>query len=54
MESGNVTEIKLRCQKQYLAFKFDPDLRYDIEGKNGNCSIEVLGSHDTRSGFVQS
>ena len=41
---GAVSEIKLRCQKQYLFFKYEPGTQYTVNSKDaGECHIEVIG-----------
>jgi TonB family protein len=51
---GAVSEIKLRCKKQYVFFKFDPTVRYSVSSKAGECSIEVVGDPGTSFDLVQS
>lgn len=54
VRSGGVTEIKLRCKKKYLFFKFDPDLEYTVNPNAGDCDIEVLGDPGTTFNLTQS
>jgi hypothetical protein len=54
VKNGEVSEIKLRCEKQYVYFKYDPTLRYSVSGKSGECYIEVVGDPGTSFDLVQS
>src|SRR6185437_2181693 len=51
---GSVSEIKLRCTKHYLFFKYTPDVQYAIEPNVGECSIEVVGDPGTTFNLTQS
>jgi hypothetical protein len=51
--SGAVSEIKLRCEKQYLFFKYQPGVQYSIGSKKDQCSIEVVGDPGTKFDLVQ-
>lgn len=42
--AGYVAQAKLRCQKKYLVFALDPNLQYEVNGKNGDCWMELDGS----------
>jgi len=44
VDDGYVAQVKLRCQKKYLVFALDPKLQYDINGKDGDCWMELDGS----------
>lgn len=52
--SGRLSEIKLRCDKQYIFFRYDPDIRYEISDKYGMCAIEIVGDPGTQFELVQS
>jgi TonB family protein len=41
---GYISQVKLRCDKGYLYFAFDPKLRYEVNGKYGSCWMELLGA----------
>ena len=51
---GEVAEIKLRCDKKYVFFRFDPDIQYRIADNYGSCSIELVGNPGTTFSLVQS
>jgi hypothetical protein len=50
---GAVAEIKLRCEKAYLFFKYQPDVQYSVSSKSGACGIEVVGDPGTKFDLVQ-
>ena len=51
---GQVSEIKLRCDKKFVSFKHDPDLQYRVADAFGECAIEVIGEPGTRFELIQS
>jgi TonB family protein len=53
VRSGSVSEVKLRCEKQYLFFKWQADIQYSIGSKADRCSIEVVGDPGTTFDLVQ-
>lgn len=52
--SGHVAQLKLRCQRQYVSFAFDPELQYRVADGAGDCWLEVIGDPDTAFDLVQS
>jgi hypothetical protein len=54
VKEGLLTEIKLRCEKRYRFFPFDPKLLYEVSVKDGSCSIELDGEPGTAFKFIQS
>lgn len=52
--SGSIAEIKLRCDRQYVFFRFDPTLQYSIAGNNTGCSMELVGQPGTKFRLIQS
>jgi TonB family protein len=52
--SGRVSEIKLRCDKQYVFFPFDPELKYEVADRFGACAIELVGEPRSTFEFIQS
>lgn len=52
VESGSLTNVKLRCDGKYLAFMFDPSLQYSVSGAD-RCNMELLGEHGTRFELTQ-
>ena len=52
--SGSVAEVKLRCDRQFVLFRFDPALQYTISGNDRTwCSIELVGQPGTQFRLVQ-
>lgn len=54
VSGGHVSEIKLRCQKQYVLFRFQEGVEYTIDDKHGACYMEVLGDLGTEFQLIQS
>ncbi|MBX5462309.1 MAG: TonB family protein, partial [Steroidobacteraceae bacterium] len=50
--SGRVSEIKLRCEKKFLFFRYEPNVRYTVESRVGKCMIQVVGDTGTKFDFV--
>lgn len=50
---GKIEELKLRCEREYLAFPFDPTLQYSVSPKAGTCRLEVIGDGDTEFTLVE-
>ena len=51
--SGAISEIKLRCEKQYLFFKYQPGLEYTIGRHKDQCDIEIIGDPGTKFVLAQ-
>ncbi len=54
VKSGAVSEIKLRCQRKYLLFHYEPDVQYSVGPQAGACAIEVVGNPGTTFDLTQS
>jgi TonB family protein len=52
--SGQVRTLRLRCERTYRMFDFDPQLEYHIASKSGQCELEVDGAPGSRFYLVQS
>jgi TonB family protein len=52
--SGRISEVKLRCEKKYVFFRFDPELQYAINEKFGSCGMELIGDPATQFTLIQS
>jgi TonB family protein len=50
---GAVSQVKLRCQKRYVYFPFDPKLEYTVAGDYGSCTMELDGTPGTRFKLTQ-
>jgi len=53
VKRGAVSQIKLRCQKKYIALKYDPDTQYTVSANAGECGINVIGDPGTKFDLVQ-
>jgi TonB family protein len=54
LASGRIAEIKLRCDKRYVFFRYDPEVMYTIADKYGSCSMELVGEPGTQFKLIQS
>jgi hypothetical protein len=50
---GLIADVKLRCDKGYLTFAFDPNIDYQVQGNYGSCTIQLEGSPGTRLTLTQ-
>jgi TonB family protein len=50
---GHISQVKLRCDRHYRFFTFDPTLQYEVSSKDGECSIELEGAPGTRFKLIQ-
>ena len=53
VSDGFIEQVKLRCDKRYVYFNFDPKLEYQIANADGNCSAEFDGARGTKFKLVQ-
>ena len=51
--AGVVEELKLRCQRSYIFFDFDPEVQYSVSDNAGECTLEILGDAGTTFTLVQ-
>jgi TonB family protein len=54
VSSGKIVEVKLRCDKRYVFFAFDPGLEYRVADPYGACSLELVGDPGTQFKLRQS
>lgn len=52
--SGKLAEIKLRCDKDYVLFKYEPQMRYKVADRLNECQMEVIGDPGTTFTLIQS
>jgi TonB family protein len=45
---GALSEIKLRCEKEYLFFKYEAGTRYTVTHPGDVCNIEIVGDPGTQ------
>lgn len=53
VNAGHIAEIKLRCDKRYVFFKYQPELQYTISDKAGACNMELIGEPGTTFRLIQ-
>jgi TonB family protein len=53
ISEGHISDVKLLCDKKYVAFKFDPDLDYQVADKFGRCTIAIAGDPGTKFKLIQ-
>ena len=51
---GDIAEIKLRCSKSYVFFRFQPDVKYKVAGGMNRCHLELVGNPGTTFSLTQS
>ncbi|MBX3707942.1 MAG: energy transducer TonB [Pseudomonadales bacterium] len=54
VDAGAIAELKLRCDRRYVMFRYDPELEYKVEDKDGLCNLELIGDPGTRFRLIQS
>ena len=47
-----IAEVKLRCERGYVFFRYEPDMQYDFSG-NGLCMLHLVGNPGTRFRLVE-
>ena len=50
---GQIEEIKLRCAKDYVFFRFDPDIQYKTASDQQPCHIQLIGDPRTTFNLIQ-
>jgi len=51
--AGEIAELKLRCDRDYVFWRFQENLAYSVSEDQGTCSMEVLGDPGTTFTLVQ-
>jgi TonB family protein len=51
--SGHLSEVKLRCERKYVFFAFDPTLEYKVSEKYGACLLQLTGDPGTKFKLMQ-
>lgn len=49
---GDVAEVKLRCRRGYVFFRFEPDIKYKVDG-NDRCHLQLVGNPGTTFTLTQ-
>jgi hypothetical protein len=52
--SGNIHEIKLRCEAKFALIPYTTDLNYTIPADYGSCHMELIGDSGTAFAVIQS
>jgi hypothetical protein len=52
--SGHASSLRLRCERNYRMFDFDPQVEYHIAKRSGQCALEIDGSPGSRFKLIQS
>ena len=50
---ATINEIKLRCSRKYIFFKYTAETKYHVPAEYGACNMELLGDADAAFDFVQ-
>ena len=50
---GQIEEIKLRCAKDYVFFRFDPDIQYKTASDQQPCHMQLIGDPGTTFNLIQ-
>jgi TonB family protein len=53
VSEGYISQVKLRCDKRYVFFAFDPTLQYQVADGAGKCAIELDGAPGTTFKLIQ-
>ncbi len=53
VSAGQISDVKLRCDKGYVRFAFDPTLQYEIPSTDGDCWMELDGAPRTQFKLTQ-
>ena len=51
---GEIAELKLRCDRRYIGFRFAAKSTFKIPESYGNCQLEVIGNPGTSFTLTQS
>jgi hypothetical protein len=54
VEDGVIFQLKLKCQKGFVGFAFDPELQYQVQEKYGDCDLTLTGTPGTHFKLTQS
>jgi len=53
VSEGKITDVKVLCEKKYVAFKFDAELDYRVSDRFGRCSLAISGEPGTQFKLIQ-
>jgi TonB family protein len=52
--SGVISQVKLKCNRAFVSFSFDPQLQYEVQSKYGACELVLEGTPGTQFQLTQS
>lgn len=50
---GDIAELRLHCDRDYVGFRFDPELAYTLADSLGQCGLRVIGTPGTTFTLVE-
>lgn len=50
---GDIAELRLHCDKAFLGFAYEQDMRYTVPESAGNCLLTAIGDPDTTFTLVE-
>jgi len=53
VNQGYISQVKLRCDKRYVFFAFDPKIQYQVANDDGQCTLELDGAPGTQFKLIQ-
>jgi hypothetical protein len=53
VSEGHISDVKLKCSRGFVTFKFDPELQYTVEDKYGDCTLDLVGTPGTQLQLTQ-
>ena len=54
VSSGQISQLQLRCERDFVFLRFEPDKQYETSAGNGTCELHVIGDRGTTFELVQS
>ena len=53
VSEGQITGVRLLCDKKYVEFKYDPELDYRVSNHYGQCALALSGDAGTQFRLIQ-
>jgi TonB family protein len=54
VSSGQISQLQLRCERDFVFQRFEPGKQYETSSDNGTCELHVIGDRNTKFELVQS
>jgi TonB family protein len=51
--SGQVSEVRVKCEGGYFALPYKPETRYTVQAQSGACGVYIVGSEGTKFELIQ-